>query len=342
VDPERDLLAGVGTRMRKEGLLHHGIELRVRGQGHRIDLTELTGGRSVMVYAQQEVVKDLIAARLGAGGRILFEAAASRVEDHETDRPRVRFAQDGRETTLACDFVAGCDGFHGVSRAAVPPSALRVFERVYPYAWLGILAQSPPPSDELIYAFHDDGFALYSMRSPSVSRLYIQCPPDDAVAAWPDGRIWAELEARLGPEGGRLLRRGAVRQKAITPMRSHVVEPMRHGRLFLAGDAAHIVPPTGAKGLNLAVADVRLLARALEAVYSSGDSNRLDSYSSTALRRVWQVQHFSWWMTTMLHRAPQDTPFDTRLQQAQLDQVTRPGPAAAALAENYTGLPFED
>ncbi len=334
--------AGVGARMRREGLLHHGIELCVNGRGHRIDLTGLTGGRAVMVYAQQEVVKDLIAARLVADGTILFEAEALAVEDHCADRPRIRYRHAGQEQTLNCDFVAGCDGTHGVARSAIPPDALTVFERSYPYAWLGILSPSPPPADELIYAHHERGFALYSMRSPSVSRLYVQCAPDDDLAAWPDERIWDELEARLGSEAGRPLQRGEVQQKAITPMRSFVAEPMQHGRLFLAGDSAHIVPPTGAKGLNLAVADVRLLSRALEAFYRHNDSTRLERYSADALWRVWRAQHFSWWMTTALHRSDDASGFDRRLQLSQLDYIIRSSAAVTSLAENYTGLPFAD
>jgi p-hydroxybenzoate 3-monooxygenase len=334
--------AGVGARMRREGLLHHGIELCVNGRGHRIDLTELTGGRAVMVYAQQEVVKDLIAARLDADGTILFEAEVLAIEDHCADRPRIRYRHAGEKQILECDFVAGCDGTHGVARSAIPPDALTVFERSYPYAWLGILSQSPPPADELIYARHERGFALYSMRSPSVSRLYVQCAPDDDLAAWPDERVWDELEARLGAEAGRPLQRGEVQQKAITPMRSFVAEPMQHGRLFLAGDSAHIVPPTGAKGLNLAVADVRILSRALEAFYRHNDGTRLERYSADALWRVWRAQHFSWWMTTALHRSEEESGFDRRLHLSQLDYILRSSAAAASLAENYTGLPFAD
>ncbi len=332
---------GVGGRMRREGLAHHGLEMRFRDEGHRIDLTGLTG-RSVMVYAQQEVVKDLIAARLAAGGTILFEAVARRVEDHRGTQPRIVFEHEGRERVLDCDFVAGCDGFHGVARAAIPDVDMTVFEREYPFAWLGILSQSPPPADELIYCHHERGFALYSMRSPSVSRLYVQCPPDTAADAWSDERVWDELERRLGSAGPELLKRGAVTQKGVAPMRSFVTEPMQQGRLFLAGDAAHIVPPAGAKGLNLAVADVRILARAMEAYYRSGDTSRLDRYSQAALRRVWRAQHFSWWMTTTFHRTPGATSFDIELQLSQLDFLARSTAAAAAFAENYTGLPFED
>lgn len=334
--------AGMGARMHREGLLHHGIELRIAGEGHRLDLTELSGGRSVMVYSQQEVVKDLVGARLSSDLPLLFEAPARRIEGHETDRPRIVYAQDGCEDVIDCDFVAGCDGFHGVARAAMPARRMRAYERSYPFAWLGILSASPPPSSELIYARHEDGFALYSMRSPEVSRLYVQCAPDDDVNDWRDAEIWAALEARLGPDGPDILQRGPILQKNIAPMRSFVAEPMQHGRLFLAGDAAHIVPPTGAKGLNLAIADVRRLARALERYYASGDDSRLETYTRAALWRVWRAQHFSWWMTQMLHRDPAASAFDGRLQQAQLEYVVRSAAAAKSLAENYTGLPFED
>jgi p-hydroxybenzoate 3-monooxygenase len=264
------------------------------------------------------------------------------IEGQLTDRPRIRFRHQGREEVLECDFVAGCDGSHGIARDAIPADLITVYDRAYPFAWLGILSQSPPPSQELIYAPHERGFALFSMRSPTVSRLYVQCSPDDDLAAWPDERVWEELEARLGPEGPKLLERGEVQQKGVTPMRSLVVEPMQHGRLFLAGDSAHIVPPTGAKGLNLAVADVRILARALESYYRKGDSERLESYSRTALRRVWRAQHFSWWMTSMLHRFEEASAFERKLQRAQLDYLVHSPRAAASLAENYTGLPFTD
>ncbi len=330
--------AGVGARMRREGLVHEGINIRFRERTRRIDFRDLVG-RTVMVYGQQEVVRDLIAARLEAGGTILFEAEAAAIEDIDGDRPRVRFRKDGEEHLLSCDFVAGCDGFHGVTRAAVPADRIALFERVYPFAWLGILAEAPPASEELVYAHHERGFALLSMRSPRLSRLYIQCRPDDGLEAWPDERVWEELEIRLG--GAEIgLQRGPVVQKGITAMRSFVAEPMRFGRLFLAGDAAHIVPPTGAKGMNLAVADVRLLDRALGAWYAEGDPRLLDAYSEIRLRHIWRVQHFSWWMTAMLHRFEDASPFDRRRQLAELDHVTSSRAARRMLAENYTGLPF--
>ncbi len=331
--------AGVGERMRREGLVHEGINLRFGGRLHRIDFAELVG-RTVMVYGQQEVVKDLIASRLAAGGTILFEAQATAIAGIDGDAPVVRFYRAGEEGELTCDFVVGCDGFHGISRAAVPPGRITVFERSYPFAWLGILAEAPPASKELIYASHERGFALLSMRSPSLSRLYIQCRPDEKLENWPDERIWEELDIRLG--GAEIgLQRGPVLQKGITAMRSFVAEPMRFGRLFLAGDAAHIVPPTGAKGMNLAVADVRVLDRALGAWYARGEARLLDAYSATCLRRIWQVQHFSWWMTAMLHRFEDASAFDRRRQLAELGHVAGSRPARQMLAESYTGLPFE-
>jgi p-hydroxybenzoate 3-monooxygenase len=332
---------GVGERMKREGLVHHGIELRFQGKGHRIDFAELAEGRGVTVYGQHEVVKDLIAARLGAGGEIVFEARDVSVHDLDGPTPRIRFVKDGEPQELACDVIAGCDGFHGVCRPSIPEGVLTTFERVYPFAWLGILARARPVSHELIYAHHERGFALFSMRTPQISRLYIQCSPDEDIAAWPDARIWAELQTRLAGGSDWTLTEGPVLQKGITGMRSFVVEPMQYGRLFLAGDAAHIVPPTGAKGMNLAVADVRVLARALAEFYRSGRTDLLDSYSQTCLRRVWKAQRFSWWMTSMLHRHHEASPFDHRRQIAELDYVTSSRAAATALAENYVGLPME-
>ena len=339
-----DLLveSGVGERLRRESLVHHGIELRFGGRGHRIDLSGLTGGRTVTIYAQHEVIKDLVTARLAAGGRILFEVTDVSVHDIDGPAPRVRFRKDGAVDELACDFIAGCDGFHGVCRPSVPAGALTVYEQDYPFAWLGILAEAPPVSPELIYTHHERGFALFTMRTTRVSRLYLQCAPDEDINNWPDGRIWEELHARLAAGSGPALKEGPLLQKGITPMRGFVVEPMRHGRMFLAGDAAHIVPPTGAKGLNLAVADVRVLARALAAYYDSGGTDLLDRYSGTCLRRVWKVQRFSWWMTSMLHRFPEEGPLRQRLQLAELDYVTTSRAAATALAENYTGLPYDE
>jgi p-hydroxybenzoate 3-monooxygenase len=327
--------AGLAERLDREGIVHGGIELRFQGRGHRIAFTDLTG-RSIWIYGQQEVVKDLIEARLVSGGALLFEATALAVEGAEGGRPIVRFRHAGEEHELECDYVAGCDGFHGVSRRSIPEGALEVFSREYPFAWLGILAAVAPSTDELIYAWSERGFALHSLRSPELSRLYVQCPPTDDLAEWPDERVWAELHARFATEGWSLAE-GPVVEKTIAPMRSFVVEPMQHGRLFLAGDAAHIVPPTGAKGLNLAAADVRVLAEALAAWYDRGDETRLAAYSSTCLRRVWRAEHFSWWMTAMLHRFPGDDRFEPKLQLAQLAYVTTSKAAATSLAENYVG-----
>ncbi len=330
---------GVGARMMKEGLLHHGICLNFAGGSHRIDFEELTG-RAVMIYGQQEVVRDLIAARLAAGQPLYFEVDSVSVHDFDTDSPRVRYEAGGGEHTLECDFIAGCDGFHGICRATVPVQQLSLFERVYPFAWLGILAEMPPASEELIYANDDRGFALLSMRSPTVSRLYLQCAPDEDVEEWPDERIWNELRDRLNVQ----VPGGPVLQKSVTPMRSFVAEPMRFGRLFLAGDAAHIVPPTGAKGMNLAIADVQVLARGLEAFYrpsvGKGSMEALDGYSQTCLNRVWKVQRFSWWMTSLLHRFDDETPFDHRRQLAELEYLVSSRAAAQSLAENYVGLPL--
>ncbi|MDR7523283.1 MAG: 4-hydroxybenzoate 3-monooxygenase [Armatimonadota bacterium] len=330
---------GVGDRMRREGLVHHGIELRFGGRGRRIALSDLADGRTITIYGQHEVVKDLIRARLEAGGQILFEVEDVSVHGLDTSTPTIRFRHQGSSRELACDFVAGCDGFHGVCRPSIPDGVLTVYDRGYPFAWLGVLVEAPPSSRELIYAHHTRGFALHSMRSPAITRLYLQCPPDDDLANWPDARIWAELHTRLAAEGWTLTE-GPILQKGITAMRSFVAEPMQYGRLFLAGDAAHIVPPTGAKGLNLAVADVRVLARALAAFYASGRADLLERYSETCLPRVWRAQRFSWWMTSMLHRFGDD-PYQHRLQLAELDYVTSSRAAATTLAENYVGLPFE-
>lgn len=334
--------AGVGERLKREGLRHTGIELHFEGEGHRIDLAELTGGKAVTVYAQHEVVKDLVAARLAAKGRIVFEAKDVSVDGFAGSSPTIRFVENGTQKELACDYIAGCDGFHGVCRPSVPAGELKTFDRTYPFGWLGILAKSPPVSEELIYARHPDGFALYSMRSPEVTRLYIQCDPDDDVANWSDAAIWEQLHKRLGDgRGGRLVE-GPVLQKGITAMRSFVTEPMQSGRLFLAGDSAHIVPPTGAKGMNLAISDVRLLARAIEAHVRKGDDTRLAAYSATALRRIWKAQRFSWWMTSLLHKFGDETPFDERRQFADLAYVVSSRAAMTSLAENYVGLPFDD
>ena len=338
-----DLLieTGVGERLRREGLVHHGIKLRFAGRTLRIDFARLTPGRAVTVYGQQEVVKDLIAARLAAGGAIVFDAEVDALCGHDDAPASIGFMQRGERRTIECDFIAGCDGFHGVSRATIAPGRLTLYERVYPFAWLGILASAPPASEELIYALHDDGFALLSMRSPEITRLYLQCAPDEDLAAWPDERIWRELHRRLEDVSGPRVVEGPILQKGVTPMRSFVAEPMRFGRLFLAGDAAHIVPPTGAKGMNLAVADIRVLARAFESFYRQGHGESLDAYSATCLRRVWKAQRFSWWMTSMLHRFDADGAFDRRRQLAELDYLSGSIAAQTALAENYVGLPLE-
>jgi p-hydroxybenzoate 3-monooxygenase len=327
----------VSERMDREGLVHHGVELRFEGQGHRIPLTELSGGRSIMVYGQQEVIKDLIRARLDAGEQILFEAEATDILDLDSAGPRVRFRTNGTVDELEADFVAGCDGFHGISRSAIGTDQLMVYDKEYPYAWLGILASVAPSNEELIYVRHEHGFALHSMRSPSITRLYLQVGPEEDLANWPDERIWDELSVRMQTHDGFRLQSGPILEKGITTMRSYVVEPMQCGRLFLLGDAAHIVPPTGAKGMNLAVADARVLAAALSAWYITGSSAGLDAYSATCLRRVWRAEHFSWWMTTMLHRHPGD-PFMDRLGVSNLRYVISSQSAARTLAENYVGL----
>jgi p-hydroxybenzoate 3-monooxygenase len=333
-----DLLvdAGVGERLRHEGMVHEGIELRFAGRGHRIPLTELTG-KSITIYGQQEVVKDLIRARVDADLPLLFEVGDVSLYDLESEQPSIRFRHEGEERELRCDVVAGCDGFHGISRDAIPEGELAVFSREYPFGWLGILAAVAPSSEELIYCYSERGFALHSMRSPELTRLYLQCAPDEELEAWPDGRIWEELRERFALAGW-TLGEGPIVEKGVTGMRSFVVEPMRYGRLYLAGDAAHIVPPTGAKGLNLAAADVRVLADALAHWYRTGDMSMLDAYSDTCLRRVWRAEHFSWWMTSMLHRFEGDDPFDVKLQLSQLRYLTTSQAAATSLAENYVGL----
>jgi p-hydroxybenzoate 3-monooxygenase len=332
---------GVGERLRREGLVHRGLELRFAGRGHRLDLFALTGGKTITIYGQNKVVEDLTDMRLAAGGTIFFAAEDVSVHGLDGASPAIRFRADGEAVELRCDFIAGCDGFHGVCRPSVPAGVLTAFDRVYPFAWIGVLAEVEPSSEELIYSRHERGFALHSMRSPELTRLYLQVARDEEIDNWPDERIWEELQRRFETHDGFKLKRGPIVQKGITPMHSFVVEPMQYGRLFLAGDAAHIVPPTGAKGLNLAIADVRVLARAFGDFYTTGSRARLEGYSETCLRRVWKVQRFSWWMTSMLHRFEDENPFDQRRQLAELDYVTSSHAASQSLAENYVGLPMD-
>jgi p-hydroxybenzoate 3-monooxygenase len=329
--------AGVGERMDREGIVHHGINLQFDGERHYVPLTELSGGRSIVIYGQTEVVKDLVAARDGSGLPLLFEVGDVSVHDCDTGHPRIRFQHEGAAQELECDIVAGCDGFHGVCRPSIPAGVLSTFEREYPFAWLGILAAVAPSIDELVYAHHERGFALLSLRSPDLSRYYVQCRPDDDIAEWPNARIWEELQQRTALDGW-TLDEGPVLEKGITGMRSFVAEPMQYGRLFLAGDAAHIVPPTGAKGLNLAISDVRVLAERIVDWYASSSTTGLDGYSDACLRRVWRAEHFSWWMTSMLHKFEGDDQFDTKLQLSQLSYVTSSTAAATTMAENYVGL----
>jgi p-hydroxybenzoate 3-monooxygenase len=337
-----DLLVdiGVGARMQREGMFHDGVYFAFGGALHHINFRALVG-KGVTIYGQQEVVKDLIERRLADGGQILFEVADVSVHDFAGNgTPKIRFRHDGKDHELACDFIGGCDGFHGICRPSIPAHVLTAYDREYPFAWVGILSESAPPENELIYAYHERGFALYTMRSPTLARLYLQCPPDEEIESWPDARIWQELHTRIG--GTRGLAEGALLQKGITAMRSFVVEPMQHGRLFLAGDSAHIQPPTGAKGMNLALADVKVLARAISAFYRAGRDDLLQRYSATCLRRVWKAQRFSWWMTQLFHLDPRDNAFDRKRQLAELDYVTSSEAAGRSLAENYVGLPVED
>lgn len=335
-----DLLTelGLADRLHREGLVHRGIELRYDGHGHRIPFEELAEGRAITIYGQQEVVKDLIAARLDADGPLLFEVDDVTLHGIDSDQPSIRFTHEGVEKELRCDAIAGCDGFHGVCRPSVPDGVLSFNQLDYPFAWLGILARVAPSTEELIYAPHERGFALHSLRSPELSRLYVQCDPEDSVEEWPDERIWEELHLRLARDDGWTLKEGPVIEKAIAPLRSFVAQPMQYGRLYLAGDAVHIVPATGAKGLNLAVADVQVLGEALARNLKGGDDSLLEGYSDACLRRVWRVQHFSWWMTSMLHRFPEDDGFTRGLRRAQLEYVCSSRAAAATLAENYVGL----
>jgi p-hydroxybenzoate 3-monooxygenase len=335
-----DLLreTGLAQRMDADGLPHDGIELRFGGERHRIDMAALTG-RRVMIWGQTEIVKDLIAARRAAGVPPLFDVSDVAVHGIETDRPSLTYTHAGEAHTLHCDVIAGCDGFHGICRSAIPGASLDVREREYPFAWLGVLADVAPSCDELIYARHERGFALHSMRSPSVSRLYLQVDPTEDIADWSDDRIWSELARRFDVGDGWSLSEGPITDKGITPMRSFIATPMRHGRLMLAGDAAHIVPPTGAKGLNLAVGDVQRLADALVSFFDHGDESGIEDYSDARVRRAWRAQHFSWWMTQMLHVDPASGEYELGLQQAQLEYVGQSEAAATMLAENYVGLP---
>jgi p-hydroxybenzoate 3-monooxygenase len=328
----------VGDRMRREGMFHRGIFLNFDGALHHVNFRDLIH-KGVTIYGQQEVVKDVVARLLADGEQILFEVGNVSIHEFTGDRPKIRFRHQGVDHEIDCDFIAGCDGFHGICRPSFPAGLLQVFEREYPFGWLGILSESPPPEDELIYTYHERGFALFTMRSPTLARLYLQCAPDEDIDNWPDARIWDELRIRL--DGVRPLAEGKMLQKGITPMRSFVVEPMQVGRLFLAGDSAHIVPPTGAKGMNLAVADVVVLSRALEAFYRGSRTDLIEAYSKTCLARVWKAQRFSWWMTQMLHCFPDESAFDRRRQLAELAYVASSTAAATALAENYAGLPME-
>ncbi len=333
--------SGVGDRLLKEGLEHGHIDIRFERRPHRLNVKELSRGRSVWVYAQHEIVKDLVAARLGYGELLHFEVSDVGIRDIDTDEPSIRFTHEGKEHIVECDFVAGCDGFHGISRSMIPESVLRIYDRQYPFAWLGVLAEAPPASGEIVYAYHERGFALQSMRGPNISRLYVQCPVADTIEDWPDERFWTELHARLETEDGWHQDEGPIFQKGITGMRSFVCEPMQYGRLLLAGDSAHIVPPTGAKGLNMAIGDVQTMTRGLTAFYESGNKKYIDSYSDTSLKRVWQVQRFASMLCYNLHRFPEHNTFEHKMQIAELNNITRSKQAMRAFAQSYTGIPVE-
>jgi p-hydroxybenzoate 3-monooxygenase len=335
-----DLLVeiGVGARMQREGMFHDGVYFGFGGALHYVNFRELVG-KGVTIYGQQEVVKDLIDRRLADGGQILFEASDVSVHDFAGKAPKIRFRHDGKDQELACDFIGGCDGFHGICRPSIPADVLTAYDREYPFGWVGVLSESPPPEDELIYAYHDRGFALYTMRSPTLARLYLQCAPDDDIENWPDARIWQELHARIA--GTRPLAEGVMLQKGITAMRSFVVEPMQYGRMFLVGDAAHIVPPTGAKGLNLAASDVSTLFNILLKVYRENRVDLLEKYSEICLRRVWKAERFSWWMTSMLHRFDDHDAFSQRIAESELDYFVDSEAGRKTIAENYVGLPYE-
>ena len=331
---------GLGERLQREGMQHHGFEIRFGSRSHRINFDELTDGKGITVYGQQEVVKDIIAARLTAGGQISFEVDKVSIHDQLSEQPFIEYLLAGENHKLNCDFIIGCDGFHGISRKTIPKNVISSFNHTYPFAWLGVLVQAPPSSDELIYSNSVSGFALHSMRSPAITRNYIQCAPDDVIEDWSNDRIWQELHTRLETVPDWRLVEGKILEKGITPMRSFVCETMRHGRLYLAGDATHIVPPTGAKGMNLAISDIRFLSQALSDWYRSGSEDLLNSYSTNCLRRVWQGERFSWYMTSLLHKFPDDNRFQHRLQQAELDYLSNSKAASAALAESYVGYDF--
>lgn len=332
--------AQVAGRMEQLKMVHDGIAMTFDGKYRRISFQELTG-KGVTIWGQTQIVHDLITARVDAGGPLIFEAQDVSIHDFGTDSPRIRYRHNDEDHELQCDFIAGCDGFHGVSRASIPAENLKTFERVYPFGWLGMLCETPPVSEEVVYSHSERGYALFSMRSPTLSRLYIQCAPDENPDDWPDDRLWEELKRRGGEQVASMLKTGPSIEKSVAPLRSFVAEPLRHGSLFLAGDACHIVPPTGAKGLNLAMADIRILYRAMVEHYKSGNSDLLATYSDTCLRRIWNAQRFSWWMTSLLHLFPDATPYERRLQLSELNYVTTSKAAATALAENYVGLPFD-
>ena len=332
---------GVGAGLQRAGLRHEGLYVSFRGERHRIDLADLTQGKAITVYGQNEVVRDLIDARVATSRPLYFEADHVSVAALGTSSPVLRFQHGGTDHEVHCDFIAGCDGFHGICRPSIPPGVLTVYERVYPFGWLGILAEASPSSDELVYTCHERGFALFSMRSPKITRLYLQVPPDEPIESWPDEVIWEEMSTRMTTRDGWRPNVGRIIQKGVTPMRSFVATPMRYGRLFLAGDAAHIVPPTGAKGLNLAASDVLVLAAAMKAFYERGCTDALDDYSDVCVRRVWKAQRFSWWMTSTLHRFPDENAFDHQRQLADLDYLTGSRAAMTSLAEQYVGLPAE-
>ena len=334
--------AGIDGRMDREGLAHDGFELCFGGARHRIDMHRLTGGKRVMVYGQTELTRDLMDARRAAGLATVYEAAEVAVHGYDSAHPQVSFQHGEQAITIDCDFIAGCDGFHGICRASVPAPAIQTFEKVYPFGWLGVLSRTPPVSTELVYSSHERGFALCSMRSPMLSRHYVQCALADTVDQWSDAAFWDELRRRLDPTAAQALVTGPSIEKSIAPLRSFVAEPMRFGRLFLAGDAAHIVPPTGAKGLNLAASDVRYLAHALIEFFGEHGSAGIDHYSARCLRRIWKAERFSWWFTNLTHRFPDGGPIGARLQRAELDYLVGSTAAATVMAENYVGLPFDD